>query len=68
VLESRAFHAHVTLIRRAREPGAELPPPPRVDWPVDEFVLVRSALSREGSRYEVLERFALRGGARPGRK
>ncbi len=67
-LEARAFAAHVTLIRKAREPRAALPGLAPLDWPVDEFVLVRSALSREGSRYEVLERFALRGGARPGRK
>jgi RNA 2',3'-cyclic 3'-phosphodiesterase len=66
-LESRAFAAHVTLIRKAQEPQGALPALPAVDWPVDEFVLVRSALSREGSSYQVLERFALRSGARPGR-
>jgi 2'-5' RNA ligase len=58
VLESRAFAAHVTLIRKAREPR-ELPPLPAIDWPVDKFVLVRSVLSREGSSYEAIERFAL---------
>lgn len=57
-LESRAFAAHVTLIRKAREPR-ELPPLPAIDWPVDEFVLVRSVLSREGSSYEAIARFAL---------
>jgi len=58
-LESRPFAAHVTLIRRARAPAAPLEPP-AVQWPVREFVLVRSMLSREGASYEVLERFALR--------
>ena len=57
-LESRAFQAHITLIRKAHEPRA-LPPLPPIDWPVDEFVLVRSVLSREGSSYDTIERFAL---------
>jgi len=57
-LESRAFQAHITLIRKAHEPRA-LPPLPAIEWPVDEFVLVRSVLAREGSSYETIERFAL---------
>lgn len=57
-LERRPFAAHITLIRKAQEPR-ELPPLPAIDWPVAEFVLVRSVLSREGSSYEVIERFAL---------
>lgn len=57
-LERRSFEAHVTLIRKARAPRA-LPALPPVDWPVEEFVLVRSTLSNEGSSYEVLERFSL---------
>jgi RNA 2',3'-cyclic 3'-phosphodiesterase len=57
-LETRAFAAHVTLIRKAREPR-ELPPLPAVEWSVSELVLVRSVLSREGSCYEVIGRFAL---------
>jgi 2'-5' RNA ligase len=57
-LETRPFAAHVTLIRKAGEPRG-MPPLPELDWPVAEFVLVRSVLSQEGSRYEVLERFAL---------
>ena len=57
-LEARPFSAHVTLIRKAREPGS-LPPLPAIEWPVGEFVLVRSTLASEGSRYEVLERFGL---------
>lgn len=62
-LERRPFAAHVTLIRKARAPRAPgtLPPLPRVDWPVDEFVLVRSMLASEGAQYAVLERFPLQG-------
>jgi 2'-5' RNA ligase len=47
----------VTLIRKAR--SAKLPPLPAVEWPVREFLLVRSALSSKGPTYEPLERFAL---------
>jgi RNA 2',3'-cyclic 3'-phosphodiesterase len=57
ILERRPFTAHVTLIRKAR--AAELPPLPAIDWPVREFLLVRSKLSSAGSAYERLERFAL---------
>ena len=57
ILERRPFAAHVTLIRKARP--ARLPPLPALEWPVSEFVLVRSSLSGAGSSYEVLERFPL---------
>ena len=57
-LEERPFAAHVTLVRKARRP-ASIPALPRVSWPVDEFVLVRSQTSSNGSIYETLERFAL---------
>jgi len=53
-LEDRPFAAHVTLIRKARPPKA-LPPLPLVEWPVDEFVLIRSRTSSKGSTYEPLE-------------
>jgi len=53
ILERRPFTAHVTLIRKAR--AATLPPLPAVEWPVDQFSLVRSA----GSSYQVLQRFPL---------
>jgi RNA 2',3'-cyclic 3'-phosphodiesterase len=56
--ESAAFAAHVTLLRKAGEPE-DLPPLPELDWPVEEFVLVQSLLSAEGSRYEILQRYAL---------
>jgi len=57
-LEERPFAAHVTLIRKARMPKS-LPPLPALEWPVSEFLLVRSRTSPKGSVYEPLERFAL---------
>jgi 2'-5' RNA ligase len=57
ILERRPFAAHVTLIRDARR--APLPPVPEVEWPVREFLLVRSSVSSRGATYEPLERFTL---------
>jgi 2'-5' RNA ligase len=54
ILERRPFAAHVTLVRKAAAPG-ELPPLPRIEWPVKEFALVGSS---DGS-YQTLERFPL---------
>jgi RNA 2',3'-cyclic 3'-phosphodiesterase len=58
ILDRRPFAAHVTLLRKAAAPKT-LPPPPRVDWPVDEFLLVRSRTSSKGASYEPVERFPL---------
>ena len=57
-LEERPFAAHVTLLRKAPPPPA-LPPLPPLEWPVDEFLLVRSRTSPRGSTYEPLERYSL---------
>ncbi len=57
-LERRHFAAHVTLLRKARAPHL-LPPLPALQWPVNEFALVRSTLDAAGSRYDVVERFPL---------
>lgn len=57
-LEERPFAAHVTLIRKARPPQS-LPPLPRVEWPVNEFVLIRSRTSPKGSTYEPMQVFPL---------
>ena len=54
ILERRAFAAHITLVRKAREPR-QLPALPRIEWPVNEFLLVRSI----SGRYEPLERFPI---------
>jgi len=58
ILEQRRFAAHVTLLRKARDPGP-LPPLPRVAWPTREFVLVDSRISSRGSTYEPVESFPL---------
>jgi 2'-5' RNA ligase len=57
-VEARPFAAHVTLIRKAR-PAARLPPLPRAAWPVSEFTLVHSTLSRHGSSYSIIDRTVL---------
>ena len=66
VLEERPFAAHVTLIRKARPPKL-LPPLPRVEWRVNEFVLIRSRTSPKGSTYEPLELLRLAAQNRDGR-
>ena len=58
VLERRPFAAHVTLARNTPAPR-ELAPLPAVEWPVNEFTLVRSILSPKGSNYEIAARFPL---------
>ena len=58
-LEARPFAAHVTLVRKATGGAERLPSLQRVDWPVDEFTLVRSRVSPKGSSYEVVEQFPL---------
>ena len=60
ILERRPFAAHVTLLRKARE-ARDLPPLPRVAWPVDEFLLVRSRTAATGPTYEAVARFPLEG-------
>ncbi|OLE19904.1 MAG: 2'-5' RNA ligase [Betaproteobacteria bacterium 13_1_20CM_3_63_8] len=58
VLDQRPFAAHITLLRKARRPRT-LPPLPPLDWPVSEFLLVRSQVSSKGSTYEPLRRFMM---------
>lgn len=58
VLEDRPFAAHITLLRKAGRP-ASIPELPRISWPVEEFVLVRSRPASGGSEYEAIERFPL---------
>ncbi len=57
-LKQRPFTPHVTLVRKAQ--CAPLPDSmPPVDWQVEDFVLVRSTLSPEGSRYQSIGRWPL---------
>jgi 2'-5' RNA ligase len=54
------FHAHVTL---ARKKGSSPRPPPIVfdqAFPVTQFSLVKSTLSKAGPHYQILETFALK--------
>jgi RNA 2',3'-cyclic 3'-phosphodiesterase len=57
-LEERAFAPHITVLRKTSSPRA-LPLLPQVEWPVTEFLLVRSRSSANGSTYEPVERFPL---------
>ena len=54
--ERRPYAAHITLVRKARCQPTGIDPP-RVEWPVSEFVLVRSRLDAAGSRYSVIGRW-----------
>jgi 2'-5' RNA ligase len=65
-LEERPFAAHVTLIRKARQP-LSIPSLPKVEWPAEEFMLVRSRTSFKGSTYEPVEHFCLGSGSDKGR-
>lgn len=54
------FHAHVTL---ARKKGSSPRPPPIVfdqEFPVTQFSLVKSTLSKAGPHYQILETFVLK--------
>jgi 2'-5' RNA ligase len=55
-VETRAYAAHITVVRKAqRRPFDPVVPP--VEWPVEEFVLVRSTLDSGGSRYSAIGRW-----------
>jgi len=63
--EQRAYRPHITLARFRRSmrvmlEGIALPGASPLRFEARDFVLMRSQLSAEGSRYEVLERFALK--------
>jgi 2'-5' RNA ligase len=51
--ERRPYAAHVTLVRKAKCRAVDIGPV-AVEWPVREFVLVRSQLDAAGSRYSVI--------------
>jgi 2'-5' RNA ligase len=54
--EERPFAPHVTLIRKARCTRLD-PPESEIEWRVNDFVLVRSELSRAGSNYSIIARW-----------
>ncbi len=51
--EERAFQPHLTCLRKARPWPRDIDFP-AITWQVDHFVLARSAVVREGVRYDVL--------------
>ena len=57
-MEDRAFTPHVTLLRKAQCVALPEPMPP-IEWQVEDFVLVRSTVSRDGSRYRCIGRWRL---------
>lgn len=57
-LEERPYRPHVTLVRKAHcVPLTEAIEP--IVWRAEEFVLVRSVLEPEGSRYQTISRCTL---------
>ena len=55
-VEQRPYTAHVTVVRKARcRPMDPILAP--VEWRVNDFVLMRSELNAEGSRYTVIGRW-----------
>jgi 2'-5' RNA ligase len=57
--DRRPYAAHITLLRKARCAPMDAAMP-AIDWPVQDFVLVRSELNDEGSRYTIVERWQAR--------
>lgn len=58
-LEERPYRPHVTLVRKAEcVPLTQAIEP--IIWRAEEFVLVRSVLDPNGSRYEIIGRRPLR--------
>lgn len=65
-IETRAYFPHVTLLRKAAcgemvftDPEMENPALKPVIWSVRDFVLVKSSMSANGSRYEQIGRWPL---------
>lgn len=55
--DQRQYAAHITLVRNARRATEFSPVPLR--WEVDEFALVSSTLTGQGSQYEIIGRWPL---------
>jgi len=65
-IDTRAYFPHVTLLRKAAcgemvfaDPEMENPALKPVIWSVRDFVLVKSSMSANGSRYEQIGRWPL---------
>jgi RNA 2',3'-cyclic 3'-phosphodiesterase len=57
--DRRAYQAHVTLLRNARQSDAALPALQPACWQIRDFVLAESARQDGETGYKVLARFAL---------
>lgn len=62
--ERMSFTPHLTVLRDAQRPLPDTQIQP-IDWPVHEFVLIRSRLDRRPADYEVLGRWPLLEGPAP---
>lgn len=64
VPERMSFTPHLTILRDAQRPLPDTRIQP-IDWPVREFVLIRSRLDRRPADYELLGRWPLLEGPAP---
>ena len=58
-VDARPHVPHVTLLRNTA--GGEVPLCAPVNWPIPDFVLVKSRTEPDGARYEVIGRWPLSG-------
>ncbi len=56
-LHDRPYRAHVTMVRKVKQPYALAVPP--IHWQASEFVLVESCSTPNGIRYEILQSWSL---------
>ena len=56
-VDDRPHVPHVTLLRKSD--GGAVPDCRAVNWPIGDFVLVKSITESDGARYEVVRRWAL---------
>ena len=54
--DARPYAPHITVVRKARCGRLDMAIAP-IEWQVEDFVLVRSRLDSEGSRYTVVDRW-----------
>jgi len=59
--EERPWQAHLTLLRKLRQPPLNDSLAEPLVWPVSEFALVESLTLPEGAEYHVLQRWPLTG-------
>jgi 2'-5' RNA ligase len=59
--DAKRFKPHVTVVRKLKNPVATAAVQP-IEWPVREFVLLRSRLAASGPSYEHIGRWALADG------